>query len=318
MTANVRNYFLKGTIALAGVGVLVFAFQNCGKAGFDNAIDETSAGTVDAKSAAAPFAYDATFDQITYNSCASSGAANKPGFFTIKAGSYGVGGVSVRPAFVNYAKSQLKPAYPATDITVEQLKQFVVGTPENAEATMQMSIRTRGAPNQVLTVSGSAPTPGYDFVNVLMDLTDDRVMDPIFRAAGAAVNYYPLAMTASQRVMEAGISYNKDIGMAYSVRNELINNRMLSLTYSGFRTAAAYAARMPAGVTDGSVAYGRGYFFNFAADIAPYTILASGNAAAQPDTYNPNNTLVGIQEVNLETPAATSGAVWTCPKRAAT
>lgn len=314
MKSNVLNYIVKSTAVVAGVCSLIFAFQNCGKAGFDQAIDESSVGTVDANSAAAPFAFDASFDQISYNSCAGTGASNKPGFFTIKAGSYGGGGVSIRPGFVSYAKSKLQPSYPATEVTAEQLKQFVAGTPENAEATMQMSVRTRGAPNQLLTVSGSAPTLGYDYVNVLMDLTDDRIMDPIFRATGAAVNYFPLAMTANQRVMEAGISYNKDIGMAYSVRNEFVNSRMLSLTYSGFRTNAAYAARVPAGVTDISVAYGRGYLLNFAADIAPYTILASGNAAAQPDTYNPNNTLVGVQEINLESPSASSGAIWSCPQ----
>ncbi|MBC7371614.1 MAG: hypothetical protein H7326_08620 [Bdellovibrionaceae bacterium] len=313
MRTVARNYILKGTGALLGAGMLVFAFQNCGKAGFDQAVEGSSVGTVDAKSSAAPFAYDATFDQITYNSCSGTGATNKPGFFTIKAGAYANGGVAMRPEFLTYAKSKLKPVYPATDITVEQLKSFVAGTPENSEATLQMSIRTRGAPTSMLTASGAVPAVGLDFTNLMSDLTDDRIMEPIFRGLGAYANYFPLAVTSAQKLMEASINYNKDIGMAYSVRNELVNSRMLSLTYTAFR-ASAYAARVPAGNTDPTVAYGKGYFLNFAADVAPYTILASGNAAAQPEIYNPNNTLVSVQEINLENPAAATGAAWICPQ----
>jgi len=62
------------------------------------------------------------------------------------------------------------------------------------------------------------------------------------------------------------------------------------------------------------VAYGRGYNLTFATDIAPMTILLSGNSAAQPDIYNPNNLLVGVQEINLESPAASTGAIWSCPQ----
>jgi hypothetical protein len=313
MTNTVRNYILKFSLVLAGSGALLFAFQNCGKAGFDQAIDATNVGTVDAKSSAAPFAYDATFDQISYNSCANTGAYNKPGYFTIKAGAYANGGVAATSAFINYANSVLKPVYPATTVTVEQLKQFVGSTPENGEATLQMSVRTRGAPAQMLTLSGSTPAVGYDFVNLLGDLTDDRIMEPIFRSMGAYATYYPLAVTTSAKVMEASLSYNKDVGMAYSMRNEMANSRMLSLTYTAFR-GAAFAARVPAGTTDSTVAYGRGYLMNFSADIAPNTIIATGNAAAQPAIYNPNNILVGVQEINLQNPAAASGSGWTCPQ----
>ncbi|RYZ67058.1 MAG: hypothetical protein EOP09_11680, partial [Proteobacteria bacterium] len=314
MRTALRNNILKGTGALVGAGLLVFAFQNCGKAGFDQAIDESSTGTVDAKSAAAPFAYDATFDQITYNSCAGAGATNKPGFFTIKAGAYANGGVAMRPEFLAFAKSNLKPVYPATDITVEQLKAFVAGTSENVEATLQMSIRTRGAPTSMLTANGSVPAVGLDFTNLMSDLTDDRIMEPIFRGLGAPANYFPLAVTSAQKVMEASINYNKDIGMAYSVRNELTNSRMLSLTYTGFR-GSAFSARVPAGNKDQTIAYGKGYLMEFAAGIAPYSIAASGgNAAVRPADNNPANILNSIREIDLLNPASSTGAVWSCPE----
>ncbi|RYZ89838.1 MAG: hypothetical protein EOP06_08740 [Proteobacteria bacterium] len=313
MSRAIRKLILKSSLVIAGGGVLIFSFQNCGKAGFDDALDTTSIGTVDAKSASAPFAYDASFDQITYNSCANTGASNKPGFFSFRAGSYVGAGVNVRPEFFTYAKSNLKPAYPATEITVEQYKAFAAGTPENSEATLQLSLRTRGAPNQLLTAGGAAPILGYDFVNLMMDLTDDRMLEPVFRSMGASVNFFPLASTVTQRVMEGSISYNKDIGMAHSVRNELINGRMLALTYTAFR-GAPYGARAPANNSDATVAYGRGYIMNFSTEIAPYTILLNGNPAVQPDIYNPNNTLVGIQEVNLEQPSVSTGAAWNCPQ----
>jgi hypothetical protein len=322
MKTIVRSYILKASAVVAGGCLMLFGFQNCGKAGFDQALDTTSMGTVDAKSASAPFAYNSTFDSIAYNSCAGRGANNKPGFFTFSAGSFAAGGINVRQDFLNYAKSNLKPVYPATAITVEQLKQFVAGTPESAEANLQMSLRVNGAPNQPITPSGAAPVAGYDYVNLLMDLTDDRMMEPVFRAMGGVANYFPLGISPATRVLSGNISYNADVGMAEGVRISLTGQSMLALTYTGLRASAGYAARTPASATttntagvtstDQSVAYGKGYKLTFSQDIAPFTRVISGVANPQPDLLNPRNILREVQEVDLENPAASSGPGWTC------
>ncbi len=306
-----RSYLLKSLSAVFACGTLVFAFQNCGKAGFDSAAETTENLASVGSDSAAPFAFNATFDQITYNSCFGIGLSANPGYFTIKAGSYDGGGVNLTSNFVSYVNSKLKPQYPATTVTVEQMKSYVGETVENNLATLQMALRTRGAPQQVRNPTGSNPALNTDYVNLMTDLTDDRIMEPVFRSMGAVVNYFPLAATAAQRVMEAKITYNGDEGVAYSLRNDLSNNGMLALTYTGPTGTSAYAARMPSSTTDASIAYGRGYMMQFAADIAPLTQAIAQSTAVAPNSRNPNNILVGIQETDLANPSAV-GASWDC------
>jgi hypothetical protein len=324
MRANIRSNLLKSFSGAIAVGLIVFAFQNCGKAGFDQTSDETSITKSD-KDTSAPFAFNATFDQITYNSCFGVGLSTNPAYFTLKAGAYESGGVNMTANFLSYVKANVKPAYPATEVTVEQMKSFVGETAENVAPTLQVALRTRGAPQQVRNPTGSSPSLNTDFVNLMTDLTDDRIMEPIFRSPGGVVNYFPLAVNQVQRVMEAKITYNGDEGVAYSLRNDLSNSGMLALTYTGPSGSSAFAARVPASasasnsagavVTDSSVAYGRGYNLIFAADIAPMTQDLHGGAAAPPvapNSRNPNNILVAIQEANLENPSASTSATWSC------
>lgn len=293
------------------VGVLLFAFQNCGKAGFDDALDESELDSSSTDSTI-PFAYNATFDQITYNSCFGAGLSTNAAYFTLKAGAYESGGVNLTQAFISDVNAKLKPQYPATTVTVEQMKAFVGTTTENMNATLQMALRTRGSPQQIRNPSGSTPTAGMDFVNLLSDLTDDRIMEPIFRSLGGVVNYFPLAVNQSQRIMEAKLTYNGDEGVAYSLRNDLANNGMLALTYTAAGGNSAFAARMPLSTTDTSLAYGRGYMLSFAADIAPMTQIINNQTAVQPHHKNPNNILVSVSEIDLQNPSVASGATWTC------
>jgi hypothetical protein len=307
-----RSFWLKSLSVVGASGLLLFAFQNCGKAGFDQALETVPLGTVDAASSSAPFAFDATFDQITYNSCFGQGLTTSQGFFTLKAGAYSTGGVSVRSEFVDYAKTSLKPIYPATVVTVEQMKQFVVGTTENAEAQLQMALRYRGAPQKMVSPSGgNAPVLGTDFSNLLMDLTDDRMMEPIFRNAGTSISYFPLGLDATQRTLESKINYNTSETVAMAFRATMESDALLSLTYTAFRDAPG-RARMPANSgANESLAYGRGYALRFAQEIAPLTTLLAGGYAI-PNAKNPNNFLVQVSEVNLENPAIAPAANWTC------
>ncbi|MBS1968950.1 MAG: hypothetical protein JSU04_01510 [Bdellovibrionales bacterium] len=307
-----RSNLLKSLSAVFACGLLVFAFQNCGKAGFDSAIDTTENLASVGSDTAAPFAFNATFDQITYNSCFGAGLSTNAAYFTVKAGSYDGGGVNLTSNFITYVNSKLKPQYPSTTVTVEQMKSYVGETVENNSATLQMALRTRGAPQQVRNPTGSNPALNVDYVNLMTDLTDDRIMEPVFRSLGGVVNYFPLAATAAQRVMEAKITYNNDEGVAYSLRNDLSNNGMLALTYTGPTGTSAFAARMPSSTTDTSIAYGRGYTMLFAADIAPLTQAIAQSTTVAPNSRNPNNILVGIQETDLANPAANSGATWSC------
>lgn len=327
MRTDVRSTLIKSLSAVIACGLLVFAFQNCGKAGFDQALDDGDNLASSSQDTSAPFAFNSTFDQITYSSCFGTGLTGNSAYFTLKAGAYDGGGVNMTSTFLSYMNSTLKPQYPSTTVTVEQMKAYVGDTVENNTATLQMALRTRGAPQQVRNPTGSSPALNTDYVNLMTDLTDDRIMEPIFRALGGVVNYFPLAATTAQSMMEASITYNGDEGVAYSLRNDLTNNGMLALTYTAQSGASAFAARVPAGATttdssgnsttDNTVAYGRGYTLGFAPDIAYYTKLlhpelgAPASNTARPNSRNPNNIMVTVSEVDLANPTVNAGS-WTC------
>jgi len=327
MRTDVRSILVKSLSAVMMCGLLLFAFQNCGKAGFDSALDGAADQASVAGDTSAPFAFNATFDQITYSSCFGTGLSSNPAFFTLKAGAYDGGGVNLTSDFITYVNSKLKPQYPSTVVTVEQMKAYVGETAENANATLQMALRTRGAPQQVRNPTGSNPALNVDYVNMMTDLTDDRIMEPIFRSQGASINYFPLGINQTQRVMEAKITYNSDEGVAYSLRNDLVNNGMLALTYTGPAGTSAFAARVPLSATttntagqtttDSTIAYGRGYNLGFSSDVAYYTKIlhpelgAPASNTAVPNSRNPNNILVSISEVNLANTTVAAGS-WTC------
>ncbi len=95
------------------------SFQNCGKAGFDSNLDsELDAGLSDAELSAKygsstaakvkdiPFAPEATFDTITYNSCADDHLGSNPAFTSLKAGAYKTGGIKLKNGILHLCRYQ--------------------------------------------------------------------------------------------------------------------------------------------------------------------------------------------------------------------
>lgn len=316
---------------IVGSFLLVVTFQNCGKAGFDSALDDslTSSsvdpnlegqfGSRDAlKVQSIPFAYDVVPDQIAYSSCFGSGLQSLPGHFTFRIGAYSTGGVKIRQNFFDYLKANFQPISPATELSTNQIKTYLAYSPENTLAAPQFAIRTRGLPQLVRTSSAKA-TVGLDFINVLMSLTDDRMMDPLVNNRTSNTMFFPMASQPTQRNLEASISYNTTQALSESVRNDFRTSAMLAMTYVPSTPALAYSARIPASATttntdgttttDNSKAYGRGYYMQFVSDLAPYTqtLYAQTTIASN----NPTNILFSIQEINLEN--STTSGTWSCP-----
>src|SRR5690606_24299926 len=144
-----------------------------------------------------PFAFDGTFDQISYMSCCGDGASGKEGFYTLMAGSYYGGGVRVKDEFISYARTQVKPIYPETQANTAQIKEYLSMTPANVDSALHTAIRVRGALYSVRANGGSA-APRVDYIEFTMDLTDDRVMDPAIRNLGYS-DYFPLAPKGLRR-----------------------------------------------------------------------------------------------------------------------
>lgn len=308
-----RRRMLKfGSVAVVIV-VGAIGFQNCGKAGFDSG-EASGISIASSASDPFPFAFDAKFDQLAYNSCFGVGVTNRPGFFTILAGAYGTGaGVQVTSAFMTYARTsgQIKPDPSVGSITQTQIKMALASSYLNQESVPQMAIRTRGVPQQVRTPNAASPAEGIDFISMLGDLTDDRWMDPLIKRENVPTQFFDLGPT-QMRNLEAKISYNKDEGLAQGMRDDLTLNSQVALT---FRARAdlgdpSAARQVNLATPDPRRVYGRGYNLNFQPALAPYTYLYS-HASYSPYMLSPNNVLTEIQEVDLSD--TTKPAVnWSC------
>lgn len=308
---------------------LSVAFQNCGKAGFDGQ-EQLSSDFLSTDTADLKFAFDATFDQITYNSCTGNLVAGRPGFFTLMAGAYDVGGVKVTTEFLEHARTSgfIKPVYPATEITDEQIKIALANSPGNMEARPQLAIRTRGNPQQVRTPLDNAgnsqnPVEGDGYVTMLGDLTDDRWMDPLIRpkdAGGARApdgtvsRYFNLA-PGGQRSLEGTITYNQNEGAAQGMRNDFSSAGMLALTFKMRSDLGLPEYARPVDSSDLKKVHGHGYMLGFESALTPYTrrYISSSSPGNVPHVWNPNNLLTSVQEVDLRETSKISGT-WQCPE----
>lgn len=316
-----KSFRIVSAIGLLALSfVLMFFFENCGKAGFESS---NSSGTLDLSSSSTattvPFAFTAAFDQIAYNSCSVATLAGKAGYYTLMGGAYQNGGVALSSDIISYTKNPafVKPIYPATTISTDQIKSTIFNASNNVAAQPQMAFRLRSNMQQLeVPTAGQVPAEGTDYVSMLNDLTDDRWLDPLVRYSPTATLYFNLAPD-TQRTLEGSITYNSDEGTAQGLRDSLSNSSLLALTFQGTSDQGApYAARTPpvtTGVTaDARLAYGKGYLLSFNVDIAPYTTMYYGTTAVAPNNLNPNNLLTAITEVDLQNPSNSSLNSWTC------
>ena len=298
---------------IAASFILVVSFQNCGKAGFDSALDDAvEFGSSDAelnakygqydapKVAAIPFGFETVMDQISYNSCATSGLNTQSNNFTFMFGAYDGGGVSLSSAFHTYMEGNFSPIYPNAALSAEQLKQYLIDSPANKQATPVVAVRTINSLRAIHTTNGSSVILGSNVIPVLGSLTNPLISDS-FATKGVTANYFPFS--DEQRLIEGKMSFNSDEPLSRAVRDDLMNTGMLALTYLDDPTDAS---SVRAATTEQVLkkAYGRGYRMSFANAVSP---RGSGSGLA---SNNPNNILTDIVETDL----STGGVVktWTC------
>ncbi len=302
---------------ICGVAIsitLLVSFQNCGKAGFDGTGEEVASSTSDAaltakygestaqKVAAIPFAFDASFDQIAYNSCARNGLATSKGYFTISAGAYGDfgGGVRIKDNFFNYADSNFKAIYPETSLTENQYREYLADSPENNGAQPMMAIRTSNSLTDIHSANNSA-TLGADIQAMLSNLTDSLLMVSLTQK-GTVASYLPFS--SEQKVLEGKLTFNTTEALAQSFRDDLMGAGVLTVTYTK-TSGQLNEVRGPASAVSTypvKKAYGRSYKLGFGNVAAP---ASSGTVAS-----NPNNILTDIWESDLESPS--TGIQWNC------
>lgn len=290
-------------------------FQNCGKAGFDDALSsEDDISALGDDSAGIPFAYDMVLDEIAYNSCANDQLVNNsPGMFTIKAAASTFGGVKLRTDFVNWAKQTLKPEYPNETVTDAQIKKFIGSNRSLSNAVPQLAIRGRQSPQTLFPLGGSSSaTVGVDYVNLLGDLADDRwsntLMNQFNVSPNLGVNFFPLA-PGGARIFEGQLSYNKSEAHRNSLRLNLSQSYQLTNTYRAV-SGDLFAARAPISAS-ASQAYGRGYNLNFSQAVTYYQLQVFGNMNVWANAQA--STLSAVSEVSdLNNPSFVNSNAWSC------
>lgn len=291
--------------------VLLVSFQNCGKAGFDSDLDSTlDTGLTDAelaakygeatgaKVSAIPFAFDAGFDTITYNSCADSHLRNNASFFSLKAGAYSTGGIKLTNTFFDYADTNFKPVYPATSLSEAQYKEYLADSPTNNGAVAVAAIRVKNSLTDVYSESGKI-TLWKDVIPMVGVLTDSLVMDA-YSQKGVTANYFPFS--PESRVMEASMSFNSSETLANEFRNVFMGAGVFTVGFME-TNGEIYQLRNPAATTPVKTAYGKGYSLTFS------NVAVSGAAV-----NNPNNVLAGIAEYDLQSPT-TVVKNWDCSRK---
>lgn len=307
MSFPLRNFYCKWIIRsflfvflsfLAG-----FLFQNCGKAGFeagvtnlDSIADSSGGGNQ------SPLAFDTSMDQITYNSCAHGELRNDPAYFSVMAGAYDQAGITLTTEFLNYAKANLKPIYPATTISDLQIKQFLVESAENKGAVPQLAFRLKNQVKELRYLEGSSPTLGLEFVNIFSNLQLDQYMTTVFANKGSRINFFPLGNNGQRRLEGRLGIFNSSEAAAKLIRDALNNDTMLGLVYSGSNTDPRIIKGTSA---NAAVAKGRGYHLSFASAKAPRTTSYN----LYPD--NPNNILIAVGEFDLSNPTNLVSS-WSC------
>lgn len=299
----------------AGSGIvasflLMVSFQNCGKAGFDAELDSTlTPGSADAalsakygestaqKVQSIPFAFEANFDTITYNSCAETQLRNTPGFFSIMAGAYSTGGIKLKTEYFSYADQNFNPIYPATTLSENQYKEFLADSPANVDVTPNLAVRVKNSLTDVYTTNSSV-TLWSDVIPMVGKLTDTLVMDS-YSAKGVTANYFPFS--PEQRVMEAALNFNSSEELADQFRNVFMSSGVLALTFIP-PNSEIFKVKTASTTTPVKTAYGKGYNMTF----SPYPV--SGGAAT-----NPNHVLAQLLETDLATPGVGAKA-WNCSR----
>ncbi|UYL10668.1 hypothetical protein B9G69_008780 [Bdellovibrio sp. SKB1291214] len=290
------------TVKVAGVIAaslaLVVSFQNCGKAGFDSSLDSVSdyssldaaltskyGSQMAAKITDIPFAFDGGFDQIAYNSCAESGTLpSSSAYYSIRAGAYQTGGITIPSSFYSYIDANFSPIYPATSVTKAQYAEYLGDSPANLNAMPVMAIRDRSNLASVYSSSGSL-TLNTDVIAMADVLSSTYIMDTLLSNRGSNVRYFPFS--TNSRTLEANMKFNSDQSMSQSLRDILQVQGQMTMSY--LNDSVNIGSVMSASTTNKAVGYGRGYRFSFGQPVG----VANG--------FTPLNVLQTLQEVDLST-----------------
>lgn len=215
------SFLILGSCTPKGSGILN------SNSSFSEVIDKTTKE--------APFAFDLAVDTISYNSCTNYQKAGSggsiPGFkigvsegFVDSTGNGAVkAGLKLRTDFLQYAGRNLKPQFPSTIISAEQVQTLLSNSPENKNSYIQFAVRTKKDLRIVNDlINPTQPTDftaigGRDAAVVFNEITSGYganllTKDIRFAAGGGVLSegqrVYNLSQSADASVMEGSFQFN--------------------------------------------------------------------------------------------------------------
>lgn len=314
--------------------LMTISFQNCGKAGFDSDLgsqqDDASTdislinkygSNYAQKVQDIPFAYEVTFDTISFNSCAHNGLTSnseKGGYYTLKAGAYtSKGGLRLNDTFFNYMADNFAPVYPNTTVTRDELKEYLSDSPINRKTQPILGIRSgvnllTGYDKLKSTRGQGAALPMLSTLHsaeILETALNNTIYESYLNTRKGNGTYQPyFPFSTEYKTLETDLLWNSAPANVETFMDAFGASRMI-IGFSVQDSIDLDVLNPNTGQSMSSIpkAYGRGYKLTFDKPSQGYINGVSGVAHYS----NPRTVLAEIQEYDLMNNTTSTGT-WSC------
>jgi len=300
-------------IAMMGVLSIVFLFQNCGKAGFDNMemADQASEQTVDPKLAKLPFPYAISVNQIAHMSCPMtvSNANMQSPYFSWKIGAFeNAADQATAQLGIRSSGLQLSSEFQTEWATVsglfssgiqkDKFSEALRTLPSVANTRLQMSFRKTNTPRvDLMPMPNGSPSP---VVNFLAPVSDAEVVNQFVEAPTSTFNAFPNVIDFYSRFLEAKMLIPSALGVADAALRANYDSSFLAV---GF--AKEEGTELASAGTDDRYAYGKGFRVHFGVS----------NAHQGTNMYPASDSLAAVEEYDLDSGNRAAGVAWDCSYR---
>ncbi len=303
---------IASAIGLVAVLSVIFLFQNCGKAGFDNmeTVDESSVDELDPKLASLPFPYKVSVNQIAHMSCPMNVGSEKQvsPYFSWKVGAFDnpadspTSVLNIRQAGLELSEdfqtswAKVSKTFNAT-IQKEKFQEALKSLPGVSGAQLQMSFRKTNTPKvdlMPMPSGGNSPTAKF-----LAPISSQEIVDQYVGTPTGVFNLFPNVTNFYSRFLESSLMVPSALGVADAALRANYDSSFLAL---GFVQEESNDLASPG---DDRYAYGKGFRIHFGVT----------NAHQGTALYPASDSLTEVEEYDLENGTRTSGVGWDCSYR---
>jgi hypothetical protein len=320
MKQKAAKWGLPSFMVVLSATVLLFFYQNCGKAGFEGQEfnDLSSVQSIDPRLANLPFPYKVSVNQIAFTSCPIVNAGPETStstYFTWKVGAFdnnpqsfqlAPAGLQINPKFqTEFAK--VASTY-SPDMQPVKLKEALMFLPSVADTKLQLSFRS---PNRTRTDLMAMPTFDANVRNApvssfMTPVSSNAVADAFKALPTTPINFFQGAENFSERALATTLNIPSSMGAYQSLLYTTYSSHYLTLGF--MKTDATSTDGLAGPSSDPQSAYGVAFVPRFGRSNPFHSF--SGEPVQAPF----EDSLDGLAEVDPETNANVP-AGWDCKYR---